>query len=306
MVPVVFHQILVMFLILALGYTAFKTGIFTDATVEGLTQFLLQVIAPIVMFLSYQIEYSTDRLKSLLVVVGISAIAFAVQFLVGYITMRKKGEDLAIERLSVIYSNAGFFTIPLVWQLLGKEGVFYLTGYLTCFNILFWSHGIILVAVTTTLSDAIKSLFSPVLIGIFAGLVAFIIRLRIPAPVLEAMELMGNMNTPIAMLIAGATIAKSPLLDSFKSGRVYWVTAVKLLLLPIAVTLALTLLPIPFTMMLVIVLAASAPSAASNTMIAIKYKRNGIYASQIFVLTTLFSIITIPLIVGFAQYLNGV
>ncbi len=304
MASIVFEQITIMFLILALGIICSKVGIITAAMIERLSVLLLQIISPIIIFASYQSDYTKDRLDKLLLAFALSLLALLIQIAVAYLFIKKKRPDSDVEKLSAIYSNCGFFGIPLIWGVFGKEGVFYLTGYLTVFNIFFWTHGILMIAGKTTKRQMVRNLLSPAVIGILAGLVCFLARIRLPALVLEAMDLVGGMNTPLAMLVAGASVAQSGGFNGFKELRIYRTTAIRLVAIPIAVVAVFSFIPVDPMILLVIIIAAAAPTGASNTMMAIRFQRNGAYASRIFVVTTLLAIITIAPVVALAQMMG--
>jgi len=304
MARIVFDQIAIMFLILTLGIICSKSGIITPVMIERLSVLLMQVITPLVMFVSYQSDYTKDRLDKLMLAFALSLVAVLIQIAGSYLFIRKKRPDSDVERMSATYSNCGFFGIPLAWGIFGKEGVFYLTGYLTVFNLFFWTHGILMVAGSTTRRQVVKNLLSPAIVGILAGLVCFLARIRLPALVIEAMELVGNMNTPLAMLVAGATVAQAGGIMGFRELRIYRTGVIRLLVIPIAVAVVFSFIPVDPMILLVIIMAAAAPTGASNTMLAIRFHRNGAYASRIFVTTTLLAIVTIAPVVALAQMMG--
>jgi predicted permease len=304
MAAIVFEQIAIMFIILAVGVVCSKSGILTASVVERLSVLLLQVIGPIVIFISYQTDYSRTLLDGLLTSFGLSLLAMLIQITVTYLFIRKKRPDSEVEKLSTIYSNSGFFGIPLAWGLFGKEGVFYLTGYLTVHTFFFWTQGIIMISGSTNRKEIARKLLSPAIIGVLLGLACFVTGIRLPSMALDALELVGNMNTPLAMLVAGATLAQAGDIKSLGELRLYRTAAIKLLAIPIAVVFVFSFIPVDPMILLVIIMAAAAPSGASNTMMAIRFHKNSAYASRIFVITTLLSIATIVLMVAFAQRLG--
>ena len=304
MATIVFNQIVIMFIILILGVICSKTGIITEQMIERLSVLLMQVVSPVIIFSSYQSDFSKDRLGKLLWAFALSALAHIIQIVVSHLLIRKKRPDSEVERLSAIYSNCGFFGIPLVWGVFGKEGVFYLTAYMTVFSLFFWTHGVLVVTGSTTKKQMAKNLLSPAIIGVFAGLIFFLAQIRLPALVLEAMDLVGDLNTPLAMLVAGASVAQSGGINGFKELRLYRTTAIRLIVVPIAVVAAFSFIPVDPMILLVIIMAAAAPSGASNTMLAIRFGRNGAYASRIFVITTLLAIATIAPVVALAQVMG--
>ena len=135
------------------------------------------------------------------------------------------------------------------------------------------------------------------------GLLCFLLQWRVPGVLYEALEYVSNMNTPLAMLIAGATVAQTNLLRALTRGRVYYVTFLKLLLAPALIVLALSLFPVPQIVSLTVAVAMASPTATMATLFAIRYDRNAVYASELFAVTTILSALSLPLIVLLAEYL---
>lgn len=304
MLNIVLEKIGIMFLILALGVICFKKGLFDEALTKRLSTFLLQVVNPAVIFVSYQISYTNELLVSLGYSFALSVLAFLIQIAVTYLVVGKHSVNSAVERLSVIYSNCGFFGIPLANSLFGREGVFFLTGYLTVFYLFFWTHGVILMIGKSGVKETVRNLLSPAIVGVVLGLVCFVGRIKLPSVLVDAFDSVGSMNTPLAMLVAGATLAQSNLVSSFTNLRIYLISAFKLLLVPMAVALVFSFLPLDPVMLLVIIIAVACPVAASCTMFALRYGKDSIYASQLFIVTTLLSIVTIPLVVFLSNLLG--
>lgn len=304
MLQIVFEKISIMFLILVLGIICLKKGLFDDVMVKRLSTFLLQVVNPAVIFVSYQISYTRELLVTLGYSFVLSLVAFIIQIVVTYLLVGKRSLNCAVERLSLIYSNCGFFGIPLAYGLFGREGVFYLTGYLTVFYLFFWTHGVILMVGRTSVSQTAKNLLSPAIVGVVLGLLCFLFKISLPSILVDALDSVGSMNTPLAMLVAGATLGQSKLSECFSNLRIYLMSFHKLIVIPFAVTAAFALTSLDPVMLLTIIIAVACPVAASCTMFALRYNKNSIYASQLFIMTTLFAIISIPLVVWFANLLG--
>lgn len=208
------------------------------------------------------------------------------------------------------YSNCAFMGIPLVEATFGSDGVFYLTGFITMFNLFSWTHGVIMMkgGEKQSAQDTAKSLFkvlcSPAILSIFLGLLFFFTGLRLPSVLQLPLDYLGSMNTPLAMLVSGATIAKAGLLKAFKQKRVYYVQAFKQLILPIiiaALLAPLRTLGIDPVITNTILIAAAAPTASSTIMFSYKYGRNAEYASNHFALSTVLSMLTLPSILLIAE-----
>ena len=295
MAIVVLKQAFIMLMMILVGAGCFKLKILSKETVSELSSLVLKVVNPIMIMMAYQRENKPELIHNLGWTFLLTLISYAVAYIVAYSCIRdKEGRETVIERFSSIYSNCGFMGIPLVMAMFGYEGVFYLTAFLTGFNALVWSHGVMMMSGERSLKSLVKVLTSPAIIAIVVGMLLFFFSITLPPLLSETFEMVGNLNTPLAMIVAGATIAQTDLLGVLKKPRVFLVAALKLLVIPLLCIVIFRFLPIDQTVEMTVTAAAAAPSAAICTMMSLSYDRNAAYASEIFGLTTLLSIATMP------------
>lgn len=295
------NQVLVMFLIMILGFLCYKIKIINHETNKKLSDFLLLIVNPLLIFNSYQREFNKELLNGL-------AISFVLAFISHFIAIGaawlfvkgKNKQDIPLERFSCIYSNCGFMGIPLINSLYGSEGVFYLTAYMTVFNLLIWTHGVILMTGHRNGKAMLKTLVSPTFIAIIAGLLLFLLDIRIPKVLYRSMDYVASMNTPLAMIIAGVTMAQSDLKKVLLKWRIYLIIFVKQLAIPILLTLLYCKLPVNNTILATAILAAGCPVAATGMLFALRYNKNHLYASELYSVSTMAALITIPVIMLFA------
>ena len=257
---------------------------------------MLKVVNPIVILMAYQKENKPELVRNLGRTFILSIIAYVIAMAVSYICIpEKKDRETVIERFSCIYSTCGFMGIPLVMAMFGYDGVFYLTAFLTVFNALVWSHGVMQMSGEKSLKSLGKVLRSPAIIAIVIGMILFFAGIKLPSVIAETFEEIGSLNSPLAMIVAGATIVQTDLLKVFQKPRVFYICFLKLLLIPALAVLAFKLFPYEKTVEMTVLAAIAAPSAAICTMQCLNYHRNAAYASELFGVTTLFSIGTMPL-----------
>ena len=296
MAEIVLHQAIIMFLLILVGALCFKLKLLSKETVSQISGFVLKVVNPIVILMAYQREFRGDLVRNLGFTFILSVTAYIIAMLIAYLCIRnKEGRETVIERFSCIYSNCGFMGIPLVQAMFGYEGVFYLTAFLTVFNTLVWSHGVMQMSGEKSLKSLGKVLRSPAIIAIFLGMILFFAGITLPEVLAETLKEIGSLNTPLAMIVAGATIIQTDLLKVFQKPRVFYICFLKLLLIPVLTILAFQVFPFEKTVEMTVLAAAAAPSAAICTMQCLNYHRNAAYASELFGVTTLFSIGTMPL-----------
>ena len=283
------NKIVEMFIIMLIGAAALKSGIADTGTSKKMSSILLNVITPCMIVMSYQMEFDRDLLIGLMVTVGVSGASFFLAILLsGILIKARENPEMAVERISMVYSNCGFVGIPIISGLLGIKGVFFMTAYITVFNILIWSHGIMLMKGRDgKLMSTIKNFINPSTVAIGAGILFFVKGIRLP-------EVVGAMNTPVAMLVSGMNLAESELLSCLKSPRTYMISAAKLLVIPLMTLLLLLAVRVDHAIAITILVASACPSAATGAMYALQYNKNSQYASKLLAVTTVLSLVTIP------------
>jgi hypothetical protein len=303
-----------MFVLLFVGFFLFKKKWLSDEATRQMSNIAISLINPIVIFNAYQTDFDAEMIKGLLYAMGLALVAQTILILAGVFTVRKGVENSAVERFAMSYSNCAFMGIPLVEATFGSEGVFYLTGFITIFNLFTWTHGVILMSgnkrrsAKETAKELLKIAVSPAIMAIVIGLIFFFTGLRLPAILQQPLDYLGAMNTPLAMLVSGATIAKAGILEGFKKKRVYYVQSFKLLIVPIllsAIFVPLQIYGVDKVIIRVILIAAAAPTASSTIMFSYKYGHDAEYASNHFTVSTLLSIVTMPVVLMLAEFMES-
>ena len=300
----VFEQTIIMFIIVIIGALCYKFKLINDEGKKQLSNFVLYVVNPLLIFLSYQTDMRSELIEGLIWTAVMAAITYTAFILLSMLIFPDKAKrETAIERFSAIYSNFGFMGTPLIFGVFGNDGVFIMNGFVTVSNLFIWTHGV------TSMSgkendknnsigrSILKALTTPAVIAVFSGLICLFFGIRLPSIISGALNNVAEMTTPLAMTVAGASIMSAGIIKSIKNPRVYLVSLVKLILMPALGTALILFLPCPDMPKLITLIEFSCPSAAICTMFAIKFDRDPEYASQLFAVSTLLSAVTLPLIV---------
>jgi hypothetical protein len=304
MLLLIVNQIVKMLLILIVGFICFRLKLVDQNGNKTLSNLLLMVVNPLLAVMALQIEYKSELVQGLLIAFVLAAISHVIGIIISQLCIRKnKNENFGIERFSSMYSNCGFMGIPLVQSILGSEGVFYLTAYMTVFNLFSWTHGILLMTGKTSKKELVKSLTSPMIVASVVGLVLFFARITIPTVPADAINYIASMNTPLAMLIAGISVAQTDFSKMLKKWRLYYISILKLLVMPAFVLLVLMIVKVNTLVAVTILVAAACPSAATGTAFALRFQKDYRYSSELYAFTTILSLITIPLFIYLAEIL---
>jgi hypothetical protein len=302
-----------MSIILIIGAIAYKTNIISKDGTKQLSAVELNIVNPLLIFMSYQSDFDSSRLHGLLWTFLLAAASFVITIPLASFLKRKSrdAENYSVERFSCIYSNCGFMGIPLISALFGSDGVLYLTAYITVFNLLVFTHGYMLMKEETDFSAFVKAVKSPTFIGTIVGLICYVINFRltkIPAVggvISDSLQFIADMNTPLAMLIAGATAAQSNLIKAVTDVKILTTAIYKLILLPVIIISIMHFVPnaVPQMSKMIVSIACACPAATTGTMFALLFDKNAKRCSEIFALTTILSMATLPLITAYASLL---
>ena len=298
----IFEQLLKMFFIMVLAFVCYKIRLVDQNGNKTVSNLLLLIVNPILIITVYQTEYDPELVRGLLLSFAAAAATHILGIIISTLLIRPKdGTDYGIERFNAIYSNCGFIGIPLIGSVLGDTGVFYLSAYMVMFNLFSWTHGIVLMEKKLSLKSLKEGLISPMFIATLIAVLLFFLQLKIPSVLLDSMNYIADMNTPLAMMVAGFSVAQADLRKMCKNPRLYYTSAVKLLIFPACTIPLLMLFHLPTVISMTILIAAACPSATTGTMMAIRYKQNYTYSSEIFSLTTVLGVVTMPALVLIAE-----
>ena len=299
----VLMQVITMMILVAVGFVCNKTGILPDDTERPLSNLLLSVVLPALIIDSYQREYSSAHAYGILIAFALAVISHLIGITVSYIFVRKKGGALGIERFAVIYSNCGFMAIPLINAVIGSDGVFYSIAYVTVFNLLNWTHGACMICESKKPSSILKIIFSPMIISIVLAMTLYFSHITLPNILGNAIRFIADINTPLAMIVTGICISKAGILKTIATPRAYYISFLRLILIPVLTILLFKLLPVGKTIVMTNIIATACSSAVSVILFAGKYQKDSLYASKLVAISTVLSLITIPLVVWFADFI---
>lgn len=304
---IAFEKTLEMFTIFLLGTFLAKIHFIDEHTTKKLSNLLLFVIMPCLAIANYQIPFSRQLMQGWILTVTLGIAQFAMAILFSRLILKKGSEyDTDLERIAMIYCDCGFIGIPLAGGIFGQEGIFYMMAYTTVFNVFLWTQGISLMNGRQPVKTVLQNLCTPALLAIMIGIVLFFTQIRLPQVIGSPIASIAAMNTPLAMLVAGASMEKNNIRSMITNRRLAYVSALVLVALPLLFILTCGFLPLPQQPYAVVLIAAACPAGTSGTLFALRYNRDSGYASEIMAFTTVCSILTIPAILALYEFLTSV
>ena len=297
-------QVLVLFVLIAVGALLTKVGIITAQGSRSMTDVVLYAVTPCVIINAFQREYKPELLGGLLTALSAAFLSLLASVILAELLFRKMDIDRGVVlKFSVVFSNCGFMALPLQQAVLGEDGVFFGAAFVAMFNIFMWTYGLIAMSRKTEWRSALRAVCNPGIIGTVIGLIFFVFSVRLPAALASPVSMLAALNTPVPMLVIGYHLMHADLRRVLKDKDAYIAMAFRLIVIPLAVMGAMTALHIDAVVTVATVIAVSAPVAAFTTMMAAKFGRDTELSAGIVSASSLFSLLTMPLAVGLTQYL---
>lgn len=301
----VLNQILVLFLTLVVGYFARRLHVFGEEMTKGLSSFLLKVALPALIIDSLQQSFTPELLKAsgqiliiaFFVYLGSGLLAVGVGKL-----LNAPANDIGVYRFALLFSNVGFMGYPVVNAIFGSEAVFYAAIYNLPFNLIVFTLGILIISLggekqTQGITPAM--FLNPATVSVAIGFVFFLLSIKLPGPIADTVSQLGSLTTPLSMILIGALLANTKLSEMLGNWRIYAVSLLRLLVIPLAIWVVLRNFSTDSLLVGVPTIIAAMPVAANTAILAQEYEANSFLASQLVFVSTLLSVITIPLLAYF-------
>lgn len=298
-------KIISLFLILFLGALLVRLKVLKAEDSKVLSKLTLYLIIPCVILNAFQVEFSQEIKGGLLLALCASLIIQLGTIFFAHLLKKPLQLD-PVEQGSAVYSNASNIVIPLISAMLGDEWIIFTCPYTALQLFFFWSHGKALLCGEKGFQLK-KILTNTNLIAVFVGVLMLLTGISFPAPIQDAVASVSATVGPIAMLVTGMIIGGMDLKTVFTYKRVWLVTFLRLVLLPLPALLLVKfsglagLVPDGATVLLIVLMASSTPTAGMVTQMSQVYGQDADYASAINVVSTLICIFTLPVVVALYQ-----
>ena len=292
------------FIMILPGYILMKMNILNKNITEGMSGLITNLTYPCMVIMAMQMDFSWKILNNckyvVLVFIGVFIVSVLISKLVTTI-IKLPATQSGIMTFMMVFGNTGFLGLPVLNGLFGKEAVFYGALCDSSFDILIFTVGVTLIRQAAKgeekmrTAETLKGLVNPCLIAVLIGLILFVCQIRLPEIISGPMDMIGNVTSPLAMMVVGAHLARIGFRDMFASKPSYLVCLLKLLIAP-AIALVLVKLIVGGATLFgtVIVMEAAMPVAMLSVILSERYKADVEFATKGVMLTTILSIITIP------------
>ena len=289
----------VLFIIVVLGYVLCKLGYMGDKFDQKLSAIVIDITCPALILSSVMGDVLPDR-TLILPLLGVGFLTYFILLVFGFFVPRlitKNHDDQGMIGFALMFANVGFIGYPIVSSIFGPEAIFY-AALLNMPNTFFiFTAGVMLVKGEYSIRQLNpKVLFSPAMIAAFAAALIVALNLHTPDLIARPITMVGNITVPAALMVIGSSMARLPLKQIIGSWKVYVSSAVRLVVVPVSLYFLFRVCGVSDAINDINTVVIAMPVASFGTMFCMKYGRNPALMTEITFITTVASILTIPLI----------
>lgn len=299
----VLEQVVILFVLIGIGAVLGRCQLIGETGAKNLANLVMYLATPCTIILSFQRKFDRAMLANLGIALLASLLSMVLLIILShlfYARYRDEGKK-RILRFAAVFSNCGYMCLPLQQALLGDDGVFYGAAYVAMFNLLVWSYGLVSMSGDRKEISGKKLVLNPGILSLAIGVVLFLASIKLPTVMSSPLQHLANLNTPVPMVLVGYYLSQDNLFETLRNKANYGCTALRLIAYPVISIAGMYLCGIRGTMLVTLAIAASAPAAAITTIFAAKYNQDVKTSVQIVSLSTLFSIITMPVLIALTQ-----
>lgn len=296
---IVLRQTAAMFLLMVVGFALYKTKRIDEPGSRSIASALLYAVMPATLINSLLLERTPANTALLVRSTLAAASAMLLSVAAARLIYRKSG----VEAFAAAFSNAGFVGIPLVQAAFGADASFCIVDYMVLLCFSQYTYGVALLTGEKLFFSPASLAKNPVIRGTAIGLVLYFSGLSCSLPSLFTgfLSSLAGLNAPLGMILLGVYLAQSELGTTFTTPRLYGLCAVRLVLIPLLTAGLLFLLPLDHELKLCLLIASAAPVGAGAATYAQLFGGNYRYAGQAVALSSLLSVVTLPLVLTAAS-----
>ena len=295
---------LLLFLYMLCGFIVSRLKIIRDDNRAVLVRLLMDVAMPMMVLNAFNKPTTREEILSSLWVLVIALLGCVVTGVIGLFLWKHEPENKRkVLMYASMFSNAGNAGLPIISLVFGPTGVFYASMYLIPPRILQWTVGLGFFVKPEKGSWVKNVLLNPMVIMIYIGAILMITNWQIPGVLGTAIANLGSMTGPLSMILIGATLANMDwkmLLDR----SVLFTSFLRLIAFPMLFAVLLRLIHADAMAMNICVILLAMPVASNTAAMAERYGGDHVFASACVSVSTLLSVVTVPLITWLIQLIS--
>ena len=293
---------LTLFALVVVGYVAGKLGYLGGDFDRQLSRLVINITCPALILSSAMTGELPDR-KYILPLLLISTLTYLVLTGAGFLLPRYLTKDRSVQGpigFALIFGNVGFMGYPVVASIFGHEAVFYAAVLNVVNTFAVFTIGTILINGASSEKERFekKVLYSTPMLAAYLTMAIVALRIdNIPEAISQPLTMLGNITVPAALLIIGSSMSQLSLRTMLGNRTVYATTLLRLALLPVGVHYLMRLVGFDPFVVNINTLVIAMPVATYGTILCLKYGKDTTMITEVTFITTLASMVTIPLLV---------
>lgn len=295
-IMVIANQLIELFCMMGLGYLLMKMNYLDVNVNKKISNLVISVTTPALIFASVFKENEASQ-SAVIMMLGIAFLVYLILPVVGMLfnsLLKIPTSQRKLYQFMTVFSNTGFMGYPVVASLYGNTGVFYAAIFNLMFNLFVFTYGIYLMQENRRLDW--HSLFTPGIVLSLFAMIAYFVKLSMPMVIVNVCESVGGMTTPLAMLLIGASLSNVSSKEILSDKTIYFYTLLRQFLLPLLFFPLLRLVLHDELIRGVVMMMIAMPVGSISVLFATQYGNDTTLASKNVFLTTLCSLLSIPII----------
>ncbi|MHB8961611.1 MAG: AEC family transporter [Saccharofermentanales bacterium] len=296
---------IIMFLLILVGYTSRKLNLVDEKFGSGLSKFIFNFVFPAIVIHSMSIPFERGDLDNSITLMVISTLTMVLMFGIARLAnlfTGKKDAMAGIMTFALLFPNFTFMAFPVMETLFPDRGLFYITMYTIPTRLAIYIIGPLLIKpkgedipAGQLIKDSIRAMLTPPVLAIPIGFLIYFTGMHIPAALGDTLGYLAKTATPMGMALTGIMLADASFRRMFGESRLYLLTALRLVIVPVICYFLLLPFGLDPVVFKIAVLYTTLPVASSTTVFALQYKGDASNAAGSVFLTTVISILTVPL-----------
>ena len=293
-------SLVMIFLLIIPGIIFRKKDIISAAQSDGISSLAVNITWPCLVVDAMQMDFSAAVLKDSGYMMAAAMVVFAMMAVVTLVLsklLRLDNSKRYITAFMLLFGNTGFIGIPVIRALYGTEAVFFAAILEMVNDVVIFTIGMMLIQMSAgaKLRFEPKLFLNPGLIGVIVGLLLFLLDIRLPEVIGGAVEMVGDATTPLTMFLIGYQLGGLKAKEILKDASIYVISFTKLLIVPVLALIVLRVAVGDFSLLeKVLIMSFAMPAGSVSVIFSQQYRGETAFATKTVLLSTLFSIVTIP------------
>ena len=300
MVLTILSQLMSLFILIGVGFYIGKRRILDDHSMGQVSGLINNILNPMLGLSSAIAGYHQADHALWLQVFGFAVIMFLITIVISFLVAprfeRRKGQRELYQTM-VVFSNLGFIGIPIVRGCYGAEYAIYVLAFLMAYNLFFYTFGVTLIGGEFSLA-AFRKILNPGFLGGILAVILFFFEIPLPAFLVQSINYMGDLVSPLAMIAIGFTVAGSDVKRIFTNGKIYLFCLFRMILLPLIFIPILKLFPFDSTLVGISLIEIGMPIGSMNLIIGTEYHLDCSEVSAAIIMSTAMSVVTLPILLA--------